>query len=249
MKIERELYIKTILYSLFGYTGTYPYSFTYKQLNTMSKTLFKTPIYKQKMEQNKIDYLLSEAKKLNFGYAEHFLRKWKIQNSELDLPMPIKRRIINLELSKQKYIFEVISSYDEITDESVNIIFNNENIDFYTASIIIDMYIDDFCSINNIVQIFDEIDMKDQDLIKDYICDYISDFSRRDVISDWSLNPELNNEIILLDTFDFFMVLLNLNKSHEEINKANLDETVKRILVDILLENSERPFKRLKIKN
>lgn len=247
MKIERELYIKSILFNLFGFSGVHPYSSTYKQLNILSKIVFKKPIYKHIPDYTLVDVLLLEAKKRNFGYAEYFLRKWKIQLCNIDLPDSTMKRIGNLDIIKQRYIYDILLSYDEITKDNICFIFDNPNIDFYTASIIIDTFIESIFDIHDIVHILSEIDMQDKELIIDYICDYISDFSRRDMISEWNLNSELNDKIILLDTFDFFMIQLHINKKGYEINQANINEELKNLISDILLENYDRPLKKLRI--
>jgi hypothetical protein len=247
MKIERELYIKSILFNLFGFTGDYPYSSTYKQLNTLCKIVYKKPIYKQTIDQDTMELFLLEAKKRDLGYAEYFLRKWKIQSYGVDLPDSIKRRISNLEPIKQRYIFDILANYDDITFDNIFFIFSSPYIDFYTASIVIDLYIESIYDIHNIIQILSEIDMRDKELILDYVCDYISDFSRREIVADWNLNTELNNKIISLETFDFFMVQFYIDKRGHEINKSDIDDNIKSIISDILLQNAERPFKRLKM--
>ena len=251
MKIERELYIKSILDYVFGYTGVYPYSSTYKQLNTISKFIFKIPIYKKEIDDQVVDILLHESTKRNFGYAEFFLRKLKIRMYNFDLPPSIKTRIGFLDIDKQKYIFNVLKTYDEITSDNIPFIFNNEFINFYTASVLIDIYIEDITDIHNITQIFSEMEIQDKEMIVDYICDYISEFSRRDSISDWNLNNKLTDKIMDLNAFDFFMVQFHIHKTYDNITNGTkwVNTNVKDIISDILIENADRPFKKMKIVN
>jgi hypothetical protein len=180
-KIEKEIFYKGVLYGKFGYSGIFPFSQTYKQLDKLCELIYKKRLHC--IDDNTINqeelYKESQIKKLY--YAERFLKgKNNIYNrlNKLDIVLydDIIERITSLQFHQSNYILDVLENYDTESDDIITDfinIFGNKILNYEMVSILVDIYIQPLRYIENISGLLDnsvfQLNISDSEKTK--ICD------------------------------------------------------------------------------
>lgn len=215
---EKEIFYKSVLLNKFGYYGNYPFSYNYKQLETITQLLYNKKLYCVDKEKLSIDEMLKISKQRQYTYATEFLEKKnkflkKLDNLTISLDNDLLYRITNLDSMQVQFILSILENEND-TEQQFELIFGYSQLNYEMFTCLVDIYIEPLKYIKNLnVLLQNTIDLlkiskNEKLLMKDYIYDKISEFERVDFLNKifycCEKNDKLYEDFLHLPSYQYF---------------------------------------------